>query len=144
MKTVRQILLAKGNNVWAVDPDDTVYDALKLMAEKDVGALLVLKDESLVGIFSERDYARKMILKGRHSKDTPVHEVMTADPICVDSGRTVDECMELMTERHIRHLPVLDQGRHSGVISIGDVVKAIITDQQGTIHHLEDYITGRA
>jgi CBS domain-containing protein len=143
MKTVRQIVLAKGNEIWAVHPDDTVYNALNLMAEKNIGAVLVMIDKRLLGIFSERDYARKMILRGRHSKDTPVREVMTPDPVCVDSARTMEECMELMTERHIRHLPIVDRGEHTGVISIGDVVKAIIQEQQGTIDHLENYITGR-
>ncbi|MBZ5495357.1 MAG: CBS domain-containing protein [Acidobacteriia bacterium] len=143
MKTVRQILQAKGYDVWGVDPDSTVYDALKLMAEKNVGALLVLRGGLLIGIFSERDYARKMILKGKHSKDTLVREVMTEKPICVVPGKTIEECMSLMTENHIRHLPVMEADALLGVISIGDVVKGIIVEQQGTISDLEDYITGR-
>jgi CBS domain-containing protein len=143
MKTVRQLLQAKGYDVWAVDPDATVLTALKVMAEKNVGALLVLQEGRMVGIFSERDYARKMILKGKHSKDTNVHEVMTGKPICVGPAKTVQECMTLMTDNHIRHLPVLDGERLLGVISIGDVVKSIIMEQQGTISDLENYITGR-
>jgi len=143
MKTVRQILQAKGLDVWAVDPDDSVYDALGLMSEKNVGALLVMREGSLVGIFSERDYARKMILRGKHSKDTLVREVMTEKPICVTPAATSEECMTLMTDNHIRHLPVLDGDRLLGVVSIGDVVKGIIVEQQDTISDLENYITGR-
>jgi len=143
MKTVRQMLQAKGFEVWTIDPDTSVYDTLRFMADKNVGALLVMKEGKLFGIFSERDYARKMILKGKHSKDTPVMEVMTENPIRVSPDKTVEECMELMTNNHIRHLPVFDGERLFGIISIGDVVKAIITEQQGTIAHLENYITGK-
>lgn len=143
MKTVRQMLQAKGFDIWAIDPDTPVYDALKFMAEKNVGALLVMREGKLIGIFSERDYARRMILKGKHSKDTPVIEVMTENPICVSPDKTVEECMELMTDKHVRHLPVLDGSRLFGIISIGDVVAAIITEQQGTITDLENYITGK-
>jgi CBS domain-containing protein len=143
MKTVRQMLQAKGFDIWAIDPDTSVYDALTFMAEKNVGALLVMREGKLIGIFSERDYARRMILKGKHSKDTPVIEVMTENPICVSPDKTVEECMELMTDKHVRHLPVLDGGRLFGIVSIGDVVKAIITEQQGTITDLENYITGK-
>ena len=142
MTTVRQILQTKGNDRWSVDPDTMVFDALKLMAEKNVGALLVMHTERLVGIFSERDYARRMILKGKHSKETLVREVMTEDPICVGPAQTIEECMNLMTANHIRHLPVLDEGNLRGIISIGDVVKSIILEQQGTIIDLENYITG--
>jgi len=142
MRTVRQILQTKGNDLWSVDPETLVFDALKLMAEKNVGALLVLRSKRLVGIFSERDYARRMILKGKHSKETLVSEVMTEKPICVSPDRTLDVCMSLMTENHIRHLPVTDHETLLGVISIGDVVKEIILEQQGTINDLENYITG--
>jgi CBS domain-containing protein len=142
MMTVRQILQTKGNDRWSVDPDIIVFDALKLMAEKNVGAVLVLRAERLVGIFSERDYARRMILKGKHSKETLVREVMTENPICVNPAHTIEECMNLMTTNHIRHLPVLDEDELLGVISIGDVVKGIILEQQGTISDLENYITG--
>jgi CBS domain-containing protein len=143
MKTVRQMLQAKGFDIWAIDPDTSVYDALKFMAEKNVGALLVMREGKLIGIFSERDYARRMILKGKHSKETPVIEVMTENTICVSSDKTVEECMELMTDKRVRHLPVLDGGRLIGIVSIGDVVKAIITEQQSTITDLENYITGK-
>jgi CBS domain-containing protein len=142
MRMVRQILQTKGNDLWSVDPDTLVFDALKLMAEKNVGALLVLSSKRLVGIFSERDYARRMILKGKLSKETLVSEVMTENPICVSADQTLEECMRLMTENHIRHLPVLDRDGLLGVISIGDVVKEIILEQRGTISHLENYITG--
>jgi len=143
MKTVRQVLQAKGSDVWGIRPDATVFEALKLMAEKNVGALPVVRQNELIGIFSERDYARKMILKGKQSKDTPVSEVMTSDPICVAPAKTIEECMNLMTANHIRHLPVREQDELLGIISIGDVVKAIIMEQQGTIADLENYITGR-
>jgi CBS domain-containing protein len=143
MKTVRQVLRAKGSDVWAIHPDATVLDALQLLAEKDIGALMVLKDNFLTGIFSERDYARKVILKGKHSKDTSIREVMSENPICVSPDQSIETCMTLMTENHVRHLPVVEDGRHLGLISIGDVVKAIISDQQGTIVDLENYITGR-
>ncbi len=142
MTTVRQILQTKGNDRWSVAPDTMVFDALKLMAEKNVGALLVMHSERLVGIFSERDYARRMILKGKHSKETFVREVMTENPIFVSLSHTLEECMNLMTANHIRHLPVLEAGDLMGIISIGDVVKSIILEQQGTIVDLENYITG--
>ncbi len=142
MTTVRQILQTKGNDLWSVDPDTLVYDALQLMADKNVGALLVLRSSRLLGIFSERDYARRIILKGKHSKETFVREVMTENPICVSPAQTIEECMNLMTANHIRHLPVLEKETLLGVISIGDVVKEIILEQQGTINDLENYITG--
>lgn len=143
MKIVSQLLQAKGSNVWAVEPDATVFTALKLMAEKNVGALLVLRQGHMIGVFSERDYARKMILKGKHSKHTLVREVMTESPICVGPGKSIEECMALMTDNHIRHLPVLEGDHLLGVVSMGDVVKSIIVEQQGTITDLEDYITGK-
>jgi CBS domain-containing protein len=142
MKTVRQILQHKGNESWWVDPDSVVYDALKLMAEKNVGAVLVRRENRLVGIFSERDYARRIILKGKHSKDTLVREVMTDNPICVHPSQTIEECMTLMTRNHIRHLPVVDENGLIGVISIGDVVEGIISEHKGTISDLENFITG--
>jgi len=143
MKTVHQILQTKGYEIWAIDPDATVYDALNLLAEKNVGALPVTRGGSLIGIFSERDYARKVILKGKHSKDTAVREVMTEKPICVAPGDSIEACMALMTANHIRHLPVLEGDRLVGVVSIGDVVKGIIVEQQSTISHLENFITGK-
>lgn len=143
MISVKQLLQAKGNAVWSISPDATVYDALKLLAEKDVGALLVLENERLVGIISERDYARKVILKGKTSMDTPVREIMTANVVTVRPDQTIDDCMTLMTEKRIRHLPVLEGEQLVGVISIGDVVKAIISQQEFVIEQLENYITGR-
>lgn len=142
MYSVKQILLSKGNQVWSIDPDSTVYEALQHMAEKDIGALLVLKSGKLVGIFSERDYARKVILRGRSSKDTRVGEIMTEKVIYVRPSQTTEECMALMTEKHIRHLPVMENNTLVGVISIGDVVKAIISKQEFVIEQLEHYITG--
>lgn len=141
-KTVRQILQNKGHTVWSIAPDASVYEALQLMAEKNIGALVVLEAGELVGIFSERDYARKVILKGKSSKDTPVREIMTPKVIYVRPNHTIEDCMALMTDKHIRHLPVLDNGRLVGIISIGDVVKAIISEQEFIIEQLESYITG--
>jgi CBS domain-containing protein len=140
---IRQLLHTKGSNVWSTTPATSVYEALKLMSDKNVGALVVIDGERLAGIFSERDYARKVILKGKTSRELSVADIMTTDVISVRSDQTIVDCMELMTERHIRHLPVLDAGRVIGVISIGDVVKSIISSQKDTINHLEDYITGR-
>jgi len=144
MKNVRDLLEVKGYSVWAVAPDTSVYDALALMAQKNVGAVLVLQDDCPVGIMSERDYARKIILRGRFSKSTPVSEIMTQKVLCVGLEQTVQECMALMTDKHVRHLPVLQDGQLIGVISIGDVVKAIISEQEFTIEQLENYITGSA
>jgi CBS domain-containing protein len=142
MKTVHHLLQVKGYDIWSVDPEATVFEALKLLAEKNVGALPVVREGNLVGIFSERDYARKVILKGKHSKDTRIHEIMTDKPICVVPHDTIETCMTLMTANHIRHLPVLEGNRLLGVVSIGDVVKGIIDEQKSTISHLENYITG--
>ena len=140
---VMQILQTKGNAVWTIEPQKTVYEALKLMADKDIGALVVVNAGKVVGIFSERDYARKVILEGRSSKETPVSEIMTERVVGVDLDTTVDVCMQLMTEGHFRHLPVMDGDRLIGVISIGDVVKSIITEQGHLIEQLENYILGR-
>jgi CBS domain-containing protein len=142
MINVRDILQEKGREIWRVSPGTTVFDALKLMADRNIGALLVLEGEKLAGIFSERDYARKVILKGKASKDTAVAEIMTAVVVTVRPSQTVEECMELMTANRIRHLPVVDGDELAGVISIGDVVKAIISDREFTIKQLENYITG--
>ncbi|ADH62045.1 MAG: CBS domain-containing protein [Deinococcota bacterium] len=138
--TVRQLLQVKGSRVFDIHPQATVYEALERMAQHDVGALLVLEEGQLVGIFSERDYARKIILMGRASRDTPVHEVMTTDLVTVSPEATVGECMALMTQHRIRHLPVMEGGRLAGVISIGDVVKAIMTEQEFLIAQLQQYI----
>jgi CBS domain-containing protein len=142
MITVGHILKEKGNQIWSVSPDTMVFDALNLMAEKNLGAVLVIEGGKIAGILSERDYARKVILKGKSSKETPVKEIMTKDVLFVRPNHSIEECMALMTEKHIRHLPVLDGEQLAGVISIGDVVKAVISDQEYTIKQLENYITG--
>jgi CBS domain-containing protein len=142
MHTAHDILRSKGQNVWAVRPDDTVLRALGVMAEHDIGAVLVLDDEHLVGIFSERDYARKVVLAGRSSKDSQVKEIMTHHVVCVPPQRSIDECMALMTQKRLRHLPVVDHKRVIGVVSIGDLVKARIDDQEFTIAQLQSYIAG--
>jgi CBS domain-containing protein len=139
--TVRNILNTKGSQVWSIAPDQTVFEALKLMGEKEIGALTVVEDGRLVGIISERDYARKVILKGRTSRDTLVQEIMSSPVVSVHPGQSVQECMSLMTEKRIRHLPVLDGNQLVGVISIGDLVKAIIAEQQFVIEQLETYIS---
>lgn len=140
MATVRQILQGKGSHVWSIEPDALVIDALKRMAEKGTGALLVLEQDNLVGIISERDYARKVALHGKSSVNTPVKEIMTIEVVCVRPEQTVEECMALMTNRRIRHLPVLSGDKLEGVISIGDVVKAVISEQEFMIKQLENYI----
>jgi signal-transduction protein with cAMP-binding, CBS, and nucleotidyltransferase domain len=140
--TVRDILRRKGQGYWATTPETTAYEALELMAEKDIGALLVMDGNKLAGIFSERDYARKVILKGRSSKTTLVQELMTSPAITAGTALNLHECMVLMTENHIRHLPVIEGSMIIGVLSIGDVVAAVIAAQEETIHQLEDYISG--
>jgi CBS domain-containing protein len=137
--TVRQILAGKAG-VHTVSPDDTIFDALRLMADKNVGAVLVLSGGEIAGIVSERDYARKVVLLGRTSKTTPVREIMTTDVISVEPGWTADQCMALMTDRRIRHLPVVENGALVGIISIGDVVRAVVDSQQFVIKSLENYI----
>jgi CBS domain-containing protein len=143
MRTVMQILQSKGDQVWTIEAGASVFDALKLMAEKEIGALVVIEKNRVVGIFSERDYASKVILLGRSSKETQVREIMTAPIIWVTPDTTVQDCMALMSNRRIRHLPVMERERMVGVISIGDVVKAIISEQEYMIEHLGDYIVGR-
>ena len=141
MTLVKQILDSKGREIWSVSADDSVLEAIKTMAERGVGALLVMEDGRLAGIVSERDYARKVILKGRSSEGTRVSEIMTADVISARPEQSVEDCMSLMTEKRIRHLPVLDGEKVDGVLSIGDLVKSIIADQQFQIEQLENYIT---
>jgi CBS domain-containing protein len=141
MKRVKDILAVKGHDVWSVGPEDSVYDAIKLMAEKGIGALLVVKDRQLIGIISERDYARKVILQGRASKTTQVSDIMTSRVIYTQPDQNVEECMVLMTEKRIRHLPVMDKGELIGIVSIGDLVKSIIVEQKFIIEQLEKYIT---
>lgn len=140
MRSVQQLLEEKPQQVLSIQPQATVFDALMLMAEKDVGALVVLEGEKLVGIFSERDYARKIILFGKSSRETSVGEIMTAKVVCVRPEQMVDECMALMTQKRVRHLPVLSEKKVVGIISIGDVVRAMLQDQQHTIEQLEQYI----
>ncbi|GIK42288.1 MAG: histidine kinase [Chloroflexota bacterium] len=143
MKTVNQLLQNKGSRVWSIGPDALVIEALKLMAEKEVGALVVLEGDQVVGILSERDYARKVSLLGKSSKTTPVREIMTEKVVFIRPEQTVEDCMALMTNKRIRHLPVIDGDRLVGVISIGDVVKEVISQQEFIIAQLENYITGR-
>ena len=142
MHTAEDILRSKGNSVWSVKPMDTVLHALGIMAENEIGAVLVLDDDKLVGILTERDYARKVVLAGRSSKDSPIKDVMTAHVVCVAPGRSIDECMALMTDKRVRHLPVVEQKRVVGLVSIGDLVKATIADREFTIAQLQSYITG--
>ena len=143
MKLVADILRTKGHAIWCVQPDSTVYDALKLMAEKDVGALVVTEKNHPIGIFSERDYARKVILAGRTSLNTSVREIMSSKVFYVQPETTIPECMALMTQERVRHLPVMAENELIGVVSIGDVVKDIITDQDMEIRQLENYVLGR-
>ncbi|MFN8008620.1 MAG: CBS domain-containing protein [Terriglobia bacterium] len=140
--TVNQLLRNKGSAVWSVTPDTSVLEALQVMAEKNVGALVVLENNQLIGIFSERDYARKVILHGKSSRETAVREIMTEKVDVVGPSHSVRECMARMTDKHIRHLPVVELGRVVGLVSIGDVVKAIISDQEFMIEQLESYIAG--
>jgi len=142
MGKVRDILRSKGTAVFSVSPDVTVMDAIAIMADKNVGGLLITENEKPVGIFTERDYARKVALVGRNWKDTLLSDVMTSKLITVTSDDTVEECMQLMTHRHIRHLPVVDNGEVAGLISIGDVVRFVIQEQKEIIDQLEHYITG--
>lgn len=141
MNTVSYLLKEKGNKVISVSPDMMVREVLLIMSEKNIGAILVLDNEKLVGIFSERDYARKIVLKDKSSKTTPIREVMSSDLVTVKPGTSIDDCMVLMTDRHIRHLPVVENDKLLGVISIGDLVKHIIEDQKMTIENLKHYIT---
>lgn len=142
MITVSHVLQEKGNRIWSVSPDSTVYEALTLMAEKNLGAVLVMDGAKIAGMFSERDYARKMILKGKSSKETLVREIMTTDVLFVRPSYSIEDCMALMTDKRTRHLPVMEGEQLMGVISIGDVVKAIITEHRFVIKQLENYITG--
>jgi CBS domain-containing protein len=142
MKRVRDILEVKGRQVWSIEPSASVFDALKLMAEKEIGALVVLERSKIIGIISERDYARKIILLGRASPTTPVSEIMTTRVAYAQPQQNIEECMAVMTEKRIRHLPVMDEDGLIGIISIGDLVKSIIAEQKFLIEQLERYITG--
>ena len=141
MKTVGDVLKAKGSAVFAARPNDTVYHALTVMAAKNIGALVVREGERVAGIFSERDYARQVVLKGKTSKDTPLRDVMTSRVVFVRPEQNLEECMALMTDKHIRHLPVLADAQLIGILSIGDVVKAVISEKEFLISQLESYIT---
>ena len=140
MKPIERLLNSKGRQVYGIHPEASVYEAIEKLAEKGVGALLVMENERLVGLLSERDYARKVILQGKSSRDCKVREIMSTQVLCVVPSTPVEEAMALMTERRIRHLPVLDRGRVTGIISIGDVVKDIISEQEFHIQQLENYI----
>jgi CBS domain-containing protein len=140
MNTINQLLRGKGNDVWRIAPDASVLDAMKTMAEREVGALMVMEGVEIVGVISERDYARQVILKGRASADTPVRQIMTSRVVYVSPGQTIEECLALMTDKRVRHLPVLDGVEVVGVVSIGDLVKAVIAEQKFTIEQMERYI----
>jgi len=141
--TIRDVLRRKGHEIWSITPDSTVFRAIEMMADKHVGALLVIVQEKLVGIVSERDYARKVVLRGRSSKETRVEEIMTSPVISVGPRHVVDECMRIITENRIRHLPVIENEKVIGIVSIGDLVNWIISAQHQTIQQLQDYITGK-
>ncbi|HEY1062827.1 MAG TPA: CBS domain-containing protein [Daejeonella sp.] len=141
MKTVRNILQYKSQSIYSVDPDTSVLDALKIMMDKNISALLVMEGPELKGIFTERDYARKIILQGKSSKETKIKEVMTASLEVINLNSSIDHCMQIMTDKHIRHLPIVDNGKVSGMISIGDLVKFVINDQKQTIEQLQNYIS---
>ena len=140
--TVRQLLDRKSSGIYSIRPDASVLEALELMAREDISSVLVTEGEALKGIFTERDYARKVILRGRNSRDTVIRELMTSNLITITPEQTIADCMNIMTDRHIRHLPVLEGGKVVGLISIGDVVKSIISDQATTINQLSGYIAG--
>jgi CBS domain-containing protein len=142
MTTVGNILTLKSRDIWSIAPDSSVFEALEMMAEKNISGLLILENDNLVGIFTERDYARKLILKGKFSKDTKVSDLMTKNILYVEPSNTLEDCMKLMTGKRVRHLPVLENGRLIGILTIGDLVKLIISEQQTTIHQLENYISG--
>ena len=142
MKLIKHLLDRKGRHIISIKPEDSVLDAIRLMAEKGIGSLVVMEDQELLGIMSERDYARKVIIKGRSSESTAVSEIMTVNVFTTSSSETVNDCMSVMTEKKIRHLPVVEDNVVIGMISIGDLVEAIIADQQEEIEHLEHYISG--
>jgi CBS domain-containing protein len=140
MNTIRQILKKKGGKIWTITPPTRVFDALQLMAEKDVGALLVVDGKTLVGVFSERDYARKVILKGKSSKNMRVSEIMSSPPIFIEPDNTVEQSLALMSAKHVRHLPVMEKDHLIGIVTIGDLVRSLIDEQKVVIDHLEKYI----
>jgi CBS domain-containing protein len=141
MGKVRSILQAKGSEIFSVEPGVTVYKAIQIMCEKNIGGLLITDNNKLVGLFTERDYARKLILKGKSSKDTTIREIMAENPVTVSMDNSIEDCMQLMVDKHVRHLPVVDDGKVTGMISIGDVVRHIMDEQKSIIEHLEQYIS---
>lgn len=142
MTTVDTLLSTKTKEIWSIAPNGSVFEALEMMADKNVSGLLIVKNEELVGIFTERDYARKLILKGKFSKDTEVGDLMTKNVLYVEPKNTIADCMKLMSDKRIRHLPVMEKGKLIGIVTIGDLVKQIISEQETTIHQLENYISG--
>lgn len=142
MTTIKQLLKSKGSNVWTISPDATVFEALELLAKKNIGALVVVEGESLAGIFSERDYARKVILHGKASKETKVGELMTPRVFFLHPNKTIEDCMVIMTMKRIRHIPILEEGRIIGMVTMGDVVKILISEKENKIRDLESYISG--
>ena len=142
MRSIKTLLEKKGNHVWSIEPGASVYDALVVMGEKQIGALLVMEGEKLIGIFSERDYARKIILKNRTSRDSKVEDIMTSKVICARPSQQVEECMAIMMNGKFRHMPVMSDGKVVGVLALGDLVKVVIAEQKFTIQQLESYITG--
>ena len=142
METVQQLLDKKGHEIWSVHPNDSVFDAIKQMAAKNIGSLVVLVDDQIVGIMTERHYARQVILEGKSSPETPVRDIMTTSVVCARTDQTISECMAIMTEKRVRHLPVVDKNQLVGLVSIGDLVKSIIADQEFTIEQLIHYIQG--
>jgi CBS domain-containing protein len=143
MKTIRSILKVKGRKTWKISPDACVFDALQVMAEKDIGALLVVDGKALVGVFSERDYARKVILHGKSSKEILVREIMSSPPIFVEPDNSVEQGLAIMSTKHIRHLPVMEKGRLIGIVTIGDLVRSLIDEQKVVIDHLERHILSK-
>ncbi len=142
MQFAKQLIELKGGNLITIDPDSSVFDAIKIMADNYIGALPVMEDDKLVGIITERDYARNVILKGKSSKVTPIKDIMTSNVLCAKLNHSLEECMALMTDKRVRHLPVIDNGKVIGIISIGDLVKSIISEQKFMIEQLEHYISG--
>ena len=142
MLTIKDVLQSKSSAIWSIEPDDMAYNAIELMAEKDIGALIVMDGGLVVGIFSERDYVRKVVLKGKSSKKTPVKDLMTVNLYCINSSKTVEECMALMTKAHVRHMPVYENKTFAGIVTFGDIVNAVIVDQKVKIQDLETYIKG--
>ena len=142
MTTVRHLLAQKGHEIWSIHPDDSVFDAVKKMADKDIGSLVVIADDRLVGIITERHYARNVVVKGRSSPQTRVRDIMESRVVCARLDQSIEECMAVMTSKLVRHLPVIDDGKLVGIISIGDLVKSIIRDQEFVIEQLEHYISG--